>query len=246
VVVQDDAGWQEVARYVHLNPVRIAGLGLDKRRRAKARLGVGAAPSAKLVAQRLEQLREFRWSSYRAYAGYQAGVGWLWREPLDRLCGGKSGPERQQALRQYTEQPVRQGVLACPWERLVGGLVLGTEAFARELRRLARGSAREQPTLRKLVRRPTWEDIVRALEAAKGEPWSEFRDRYGDWGRDGALWLARRRGGCRLKELAKLAGGIDYATAGQAVARFARRLQTERELKRIFSRLDEQLSNAET
>src|SRR5271157_1922938 len=37
VVVEEDAGWQEVARYVHLNPVRIAGLGLDKRARAASR-----------------------------------------------------------------------------------------------------------------------------------------------------------------------------------------------------------------
>src|SRR5260370_1294251 len=69
VVVEDDAGWQEVARYVHLNPVRIAALGLNKRQRSAARQGVGPAPSAEVVAERLRQLREFRWSSYRAYAG---------------------------------------------------------------------------------------------------------------------------------------------------------------------------------
>src|SRR5437667_6778181 len=45
VVVEDDAGWQEVARYVHLNPVRIAAVGLDKRRRAAARLGLVPAPT---------------------------------------------------------------------------------------------------------------------------------------------------------------------------------------------------------
>ena len=35
--MEDDAGWQEVARYVHLNPVRVAALGLNKRRRAAGR-----------------------------------------------------------------------------------------------------------------------------------------------------------------------------------------------------------------
>ena len=34
VVVEDDAGWQEVARYIDLNPVRLAGLALDKHQRA--------------------------------------------------------------------------------------------------------------------------------------------------------------------------------------------------------------------
>ncbi len=30
MVSEDDAGWQEVARYVHLNPVRVGKLGLNK------------------------------------------------------------------------------------------------------------------------------------------------------------------------------------------------------------------------
>lgn len=90
LVVEDDAGWQEVARYVHLNPVRLSGLGLGKRHRAASRQGLAPAPKLELVAERLRTLRDFRWSSYRAYAGYCAGVGWLWCQPLDRLCGGAS------------------------------------------------------------------------------------------------------------------------------------------------------------
>ncbi|HEV2393061.1 MAG TPA: transposase, partial [Verrucomicrobiae bacterium] len=109
VLVQDDAGWQEVAQYVHLNPVRVGGLGLNKSQRAGARAGAIRAPRAELVAERLRQLREFRWSSYRAYAGYGSGVPWLWRQPLDRLCGGRTQTERRAAFRAYTEQPLRQG-----------------------------------------------------------------------------------------------------------------------------------------
>src|SRR5215471_87478 len=45
-LVQDDAGWQEVARYVHLNPVRVARLGLDKSARAASRAGPIDAPPA--------------------------------------------------------------------------------------------------------------------------------------------------------------------------------------------------------
>ena len=29
-IVEEDSGWQEVARYVHLNPVRVASLALEK------------------------------------------------------------------------------------------------------------------------------------------------------------------------------------------------------------------------
>src|SRR3974390_2679775 len=32
-IIEDDAGWQEVARYVYLNPVRASSLGPNKRQR---------------------------------------------------------------------------------------------------------------------------------------------------------------------------------------------------------------------
>ena len=121
VIIEDDRGWQEVARYVHLNPVRVAALALDKRRRSASRAGVGPAPSAEVVAARLRLLREFRWSSYRAYAGYSAAPPWLCLLPLARLCGGRSLVEQRAALREYHEQAIRQGLPESPWGRLVGG-----------------------------------------------------------------------------------------------------------------------------
>jgi len=83
-VVEDDAGWQEVARYIHLNPVRLRGLGLDKAARAASHAGVGAGPSPELVAERLRRLREFGWSSYLGYAGHTRPLPWVWREPPSR------------------------------------------------------------------------------------------------------------------------------------------------------------------
>ncbi|HXJ76745.1 MAG TPA: transposase [Candidatus Dormibacteraeota bacterium] len=245
VVVQEDADWQEVARYIHLNPVRLGTLGLGKRQRAAARAGTIARPPADLIVERLARLRDFRWSSYRAYAGYGAAVGWLWRQPLDRLCGGRSEAERRAALRQYTEAPVRQGVLERPWDRLVAGLVLGSEAFARRLLQQVRANAREQPAWRKLQPKLAWTAIVSALEKAKGESWAEFSGRHGDWGRDAALWLGRKRGRYTLGELGQLAGGMDYAAVGQAVSRFGKHLERQSELRRNIAKVEKQISNIE-
>ena len=195
-----------------------------------------------MVGNRLSRLRQYRWSSYRSYAGYERGVQWLWRQPLDRICGGRSEAERCAALRQYTEQPVRQGVLERPWDRLVAGLVLGSESFAWQLRKKqVRANAREQPALRQLEQRLKWPDIVSALERVKGEKWDEFSQRYGDWGRDAALWLGRRRGRYTLGELGQLAGGMDYAAVGQAISRFGKRLQTVAELRRSVKKIEEGL-----
>jgi hypothetical protein len=59
-------------------------------------------------------------------------------------------PEQRTALRQYTEAAARQGAVERPSDRLVAGLVLGTEAFARRLRQHTRGNVREQHQLKAL------------------------------------------------------------------------------------------------
>jgi len=246
-LVENDSGWQEVARYVHLNPVRVAGLDLSKQQRAASRAGIVGEPPREVVARRLRILRQYRWSSYRGYAGYGAPLAWVWREPLERSCGGRSQSrsERQAALRQYTEAAVRQGVVERPWDRLVAGLVLGNEAFARKLREEIRGNVREQGQIKALLPAVEWRRIIEALERAKGETWEGFSGRHGDWGRDAALWLGRRVGRLRLGELGVLVGGMDYAAVGQALRRFGWRLEEDPELRHELWNLERQLSNVE-
>jgi len=241
-VVEDDAGWQEVARYVHLNPVRVGRLGLDKGARATAHAGLPHGPAAELVAERLRTLREFRWSSYPGYAGYTRPLSWVWREPLARLCGGHSPREQCAALMAYTEEPIAQGGIEPPWERVVDGIALGTQAFAQRLRREARGNWREQKSLRGAPSVVTWPRIVSALEQAKGEDWGRFVNRHGDWGRDAALWLGRRLGRLPLAALGKLAGGLDYAVVSKALARFGGRLARDVPLRNQLAILQTQLS----
>jgi hypothetical protein len=148
-------------------------------------------------------------------------------------------------LREYTEQAVRQGAVESPWGRLVAGLVLGTEAFARRLRQQARGNPREQSSLKSLSARVPWSRIVSVLEGAKQQDWDQFSRRHGDWGRDAALWLGRRQGRLSLAELGSLAGGMDYAAVGQAVSRFGKPLERDLKLARELKRLETKLSNVE-
>src|SRR2546428_13595204 len=44
-IIEDDAGWQEVARYVHLNPARPKRLGLDQAARAASHAGLPERPA---------------------------------------------------------------------------------------------------------------------------------------------------------------------------------------------------------
>ncbi len=124
-------------------------------------------------------------------------------------------------------------------------MVLGTEAFAQRLRRQVQGNRREQAPLNVLERPPSWSRIVSALERAKGEPWADLSARHGDWGRDAALWLGRRRGRLTLAQLGHAAGGMDYAAVGQAVSRFGRRWEKDPTLRREVTKIESQLSNVE-
>ena len=243
VIVEDERGWQEVARYVHLNPVRLAAMELGKRQRSASRVGLVKKPKTELLDQRLAVLRGYRWSSYPGYAGYAPALPWVCQEPLSRLCGGRSAGERQAALRQYTEQAVKQGRVESPWTRLLGGMVLGTQGFAQSLRRRARGNAREQAELKRLQKPVSWTVIIKALETLRGEKWADLSGRHGDWARDAALWLGRRIGRLRLNELGNLAGGMDYAAVSQAARRFDGRVEKETKLREMMNRLQNQLLN---
>ncbi len=223
VLVDGEGAWLgTVADYVHLNPVRIAELGLGKKERSAERAGAMPAPTPERVTERLAVLRSHRWSSYPAYAGYARAPNWLaMAEVYERTPGWAPDPCRR--YREHLEGQLSQGVTERPWAQLRARLVLGSEEFWRRIQ--VRGDRAEMTELRKLERRITWEDVVRAVETVKGEGWTAFRDRHGDWGRDLALYLARRHCCLTLAELGARAGGLRYAAVGQAIRSFERKVK---------------------
>ncbi|HZL43723.1 MAG TPA: transposase [Verrucomicrobiae bacterium] len=245
-ILVDPIGWGlELSRYVHLNPVRTARMGLDKRARKADRLGIGGKPDAEQVRERLQRLRHYPWSSYRAYAGLAKRPQWLTCNVVLEMVGRGTLRDRQQAYTKYVEGAVREGVEESLWEHLEGRLILGSRHFIEEVSKQLRGSDREQPQRRALARRPKWEEVVKAVERVRGETWPRFRDRYGDRGRDLALYFGRKAAGLGLRELGMVAGGLDYATVSVAIKRFERRMTQDKNLRKIATSVA-QLLNVET
>jgi chromosomal replication initiation ATPase DnaA len=81
------------------------------------------------------------------------------------------------------------------------------------------------------------------VERMKGEKWEAFRDRYGDWGRDLALYLGRKRCGMRLRELAEVAGRLDYGSVSGAVRRFQQQLSRNKKLAALAQKGMRELEN---
>jgi REP element-mobilizing transposase RayT len=231
----------EVSRYVHLNPVRVRGLGLDKAAQQRSRGGWVEKPDAALIRERTARLRRYRWSSYPAYLELAERPAGLTTRHVLEMLGRGSWADRRKAYRQFVEAPLRDGMLESPWERLQAGVLLGSAEFVRRWRARATGDAREQPQFRRLQPRITFADVVRAVERLKAEPWEQFRDRYGDWGRDMVLWVARRHGGLRLRQLAQEIGGLDYGSVAMASKRFAKQLETDRSLRQHYEQLKREL-----
>ena len=96
---------------------------------------------------------------------------------------------------------------------------------------------REHEGQEALNRRRRWDEIVKIVERIKGEKWAAFRDRYGDWGRDLALWAGRCYGGLTLGELGARVGGVDYTAVAMGVRRLASRAQKDRELRSAMKRV---------
>jgi hypothetical protein len=242
LVVGEEGGWLAVARYAHLNPVRVAGLGLGKADRQRQR-GPGASdPGREWVARRLALLRGYRWSSYRAYCGASPAPEWLCTKELLAKMGGGSLGQRRARWREYHEGPLREGHVEEIWSQVVAGAVLGSELVLAEIRKTCGRGSNEESRRGELAGGVGWEAIVKAVERVHAEPWAAFRDRHGDWGRDVALYVGRMRGRMRLGELGVRAGGIGYTAVAQAVSRVRRKALEDPRWRRRLRSVLHQLS----
>ena len=229
-----------VLDYLHLNPIRVKGLGLGKKERKAERAGILRLPEPEQVGAWLETLREYRWSSYRAYAGYVAKIRWLMIGSLLARVR-KDGRDGQRAYRERIEDYVRQGVMEPGWSRTKGMLAIGSAAFLEGIKRRTGKLGRELAGKRAYRGLVHMEDVIRKVEQEKGEKWETFRDRHGDWGRDLVLWLARRTTGMTLNQIGKHAEGLDYAAVGMALRYFEARCGRDRALMRLRDKLKNEL-----
>jgi putative transposase len=237
VPVEDGAWSYEVSLYIHLNPLNIAALGLDKRNKGTERRGI-KVPNPDEVSRRLKRLRSYEWSSYRAYAGYCQAPTWLETdELLRRACREKC--RRRERYRKDVRDRLTRGAAAPRLEQLRESLAIGSEDFLNRVRGLAKGGHRETTGKGRLRARTNFADVIDTVELLKGEPSKAFM------GRPLVLHLARRYCGLTLRELGERAGGMDYAVVSITLKRFGTRVQGDRKLRGMLNQATTML-NVET
>jgi REP element-mobilizing transposase RayT len=242
VPVEDSTWAYPLSLYVHLNPLSTAWFGLGKRDKRAEVLG-WQAPSRELATRRLQQLRSYPWSSYRAYAGLATAPDWLCTEVL--LARAHRVVNRRQAqYRRDVQYRLTHGTEVDALEQLAGAIGIGSKRFTDGLKRLG-GGGRETSGKRELRRRVAFGAIVEAVEGVRGQPWGVFGNCRGDWARPLVLWAARRYGGMTLAEIGKAVGGMDYAAVSMAIKRFEQRAAADPQIRRWRDQVESVL-NVET
>jgi putative transposase len=208
--------------YLHLNIISTREFGLGKLEKKAEGRGL-RVPGAEEITRRLRTLREYRWSS--------------WLETAELLKrAGRIKKERQARYREDVKNAVRRGGEEEKLEALRDRIAIGSESFRRQVKKMAGGGARETSGKAQLRRRVSGDDVVGVVEDLKSEKWEEFSGQRGDWGKPMAMWLMRRYGGMKLREIGEFVGGADYAAVGVMIRRFEQRANHERQIRSLMKR----------
>ncbi len=205
VVVDTQTYGMELLRYIHLNPARTKRQG-------------GAT-----LRERLRVLRDYPWSSYRAYAGLER-CPWPLRTSVLLAGFGSTPAERHARCARF----IKEGLLVSrdPFERLVGKSILGSDAFVDRIKRLVRQPGYDHAAMpaRREIMACDLPGIVAAVcdefyarpeDIIVARPKRTWRD-----ARRVLLWAAARHaiGKFSLEEIGRTFGGVSYAAVVRARA----------------------------
>ena len=176
ILVQKETYLLELARYIALNPVR---------------------------AHMVRSAKAWKWSSYRATAGYEEGDACLTTEWI--LAGfAKTKKVAQQRYRDFVQQGKGQ---PSPWQQLQNQIYLGDEDFVNDMQ----GKLDPEQSLK---------DIPKKQKQAPIKPLSYFAKQYKT--RDECMAQAYLSGHYTLEQVGEYFG-LSYATVSRAVKQLEKR-----------------------
>jgi putative transposase len=220
VLVEDGGHWDELSRYIHLNPVR-----------------------ARLVGKPEEWL----WSSYRGYYRRSWRVRWVdYERVLTEFGGDKAGGVRR--YRAFMEAGLGRK-LDSPVAKAVHGVVLGSEDFVKRVQKLLAGrpATTEVPELGQLKPRPEFAEVIEVVcRQFKADP-SRWKPgtRCDDPARALAAYVARQTTGLSSLKIAQALGYRNISSISVAYRRTEESLASKemaRAIQHIFGSLDASIS----
>ena len=176
-LVEKAAYYLELLRYVVLNPVR-AGL--------------------------VERPEQYRWSSYRAMAGYEPAPAWLNVSELAAFFGADGAWHEN--FKAYVEEKLTSEERL--FDRVQRQIYLGTEAWIASMRTVVESKPRSDahPRVQREVGRPSMKEVVGVVATELGVTRRTLRDGRGGVGRMLVAWLGWREGLHRLRTIGEALG----------------------------------------
>lgn len=228
--VEGDSYHLGLSRYVHLNPVRTT------------------AAREQPLEERLKRLREYRWSSYQAYAGRQKPPSWLACAPILAFCGSRRPTEQRREYRRFVESGVGPDGEEDRDRFRNSAPAIGDDAFVDWIREqlIERGREAKCPEDTALRRVSVSLSAVNVLEVTARmlnvEP-VDFQERRRNSDLRGiAARVLCRYAGLTQREAAGVLNMKTGAAVGQQLQRLQSRLATDPHLRRLLADIEESLT----
>jgi REP element-mobilizing transposase RayT len=206
ILIEGDEYAKELSRYIHLNPVRG---------------GISVEPE------------EYRWSSCQYYTAAGEAPEWLKRDLILGYFGKKPATARrgyQDFIRSAMDDEYKN-----PLAGLSDSFILGSKEFVAKIKdRFLRDKQpdRELPALRKLLNRPSMDQIEKAVDSVL-MPNPKLA-------RQVKLHLCHRYSGQKLREIGKRYG-IGESGVTQASRRIGSKARQDKKLTKIIKTIEREL-----
>jgi len=227
--VEGDDYHLALSRYVHINPVRTTA-------------------ARKLpVAERLQRLNDYRWSSYRAYVGETTAPPWLTCAPILAFCGGRPDEQRR-AYRRFVEGALGGHDEDDEVNFRTASLAIGGDAFVDLVRgKLIERGKSAKCTADSALRPEAWDlpaDRVLAVTAGiLGVAPGTFGERRRNSDLRGvAARMLCRFAGLTQREAAGVLGMQTGAAVSQQLERLRQRLHADASLRRQLAAIENTLA----
>ncbi len=209
-----------LSRYLHLNPVRgrVLGLGTPQERR--------------------DRLREYRWSSYRGYAGLSKPAPFVTEELVLGELEAATGRGGKVPYRRFVEEGLVREI-EHPAEAAQWQAVLGSEVFVQAMKdrmQTQRAKRREVGALRRGTTGPSAAAVIGAVAREYGLSAERVIGgrAYGLPARSIAMWVVWELCGLTLREIGELFAGMDYAAVAQRIRRVEADERTQKQLAQLL------------
>jgi REP element-mobilizing transposase RayT len=218
-LVELDTYLSQVSRYIHLNPVKVADMGME-------------SPN-----KRLHYLWNYQWSSMPGYVNKAKTLEFVEYATVLAEYGGVTRAGRQRYREQIIED-LSAGLQIK--DKIIGQSILGTNGFVDWVREtfLEAHTDRERPAVGKIHRYASMEEVLALVSAETG-----IRDVINSSGTTRQLVMTAlyKYAGFNNREIGDLLG-VDYSTVSQGRKRLRDKTRSDQNIRLVLERLESKLS----